>query len=277
MWRSRPKISRGLGLVAPCLGAFALLGAEYGGQVTRHCTSSDEFEVASIKPVNEAGKHMVGTTVFPGGRTVLKGMSLKAVVAEAYDMPYWEVTGGERWMEKDLYDIEAIPPDGLRSKFLHVKFTLFGIEDQDLRQMLQHLLAARFKLKLHQESRTGRVYVLVREKQELPLQFSDKAESIRAGNGGSIGFAGQWVIANTTMTELAKFASAYYLHAPVEDHTHLTGTFSYKSRPEDWDDYQQDPTGSFLRFVSSMGLKFKPESGLVDVLVIDNADRPSPN
>jgi hypothetical protein len=53
--------------------------------------------------------------------------------------------------------------------------------------------------------------------------------NLSADTFGSIGFAaGRWVIGNTAMPQLAKFAADYALHAPVLDRTELVGWFDYK-------------------------------------------------
>ncbi len=79
------------------------------------------------------------------------------------------------------------------------------------------------------------------------------------------------------MPQLAKFASDFVLHCPVVDRTGLTGSFDYKSEPEEWEMYQQDQTGSFLNLIRVMGLKLEADKGPVESLVIDQASRPSPN
>ena len=68
-----------------------------------------EFEVVSIKPKGP-GDYMVGTEVYPGGRVRLLGQTLQSLIGIAYGLSYWQISGGESWMEKDQYYIEALPP-----------------------------------------------------------------------------------------------------------------------------------------------------------------------
>jgi uncharacterized protein (TIGR03435 family) len=239
-----------------------------------------QFEVATIKPVDPNVRYMVGIDVYPGGRVVLRGLPLKTLICIAFNVSYWQLSGGDSWTGKTFYNVEAIPPENLRSRISDLRHTLFGIEDEHLRQMLQALLLDRFQLTFHRETKTGKVFLLERKDKTLRLQPTKAISATTdpmADTGGSIGFAEEWVLYNTTMPELAKFASDFLLHCPVLDRTDLPGSFDYKSPPEDWDTYQQDPVGSFLNLIGEMGLKLDSEKGPVETFVIDQAHTPSPN
>ena len=68
------------------------------------------FEVVAIKPVDTTKGIMdAGVRVFPGGRIVIHALNLKTLIVAAYDAGHWQLSGGEEWMEKDLYDVEAKP------------------------------------------------------------------------------------------------------------------------------------------------------------------------
>ena len=241
------------------------------------------FEVASVKPVDPNVPHMVGVKVYPGGRVVISTMSLKALTATAFRLPYGQISGGDAWAEKDEYDVEAKPPGDLRSGIKDLRYTLFGIEDEHLREMLQALLIDRFQLKFHRETKTGDVYLLERNGKTLGLHPtvtpSGGADlSPDRGSFGSIGYAGgRWVISATAMPQLAKFASEYILHAPVLDRTELSGSFDYKQRLPDPEPNYSDNTDSFLRLIPELGLKLERTKGPVEIFVIDHAAKPSPN
>jgi uncharacterized protein (TIGR03435 family) len=230
-----------------------------------------QFEVATIKPVDPKVGHMVGVNVYPGGRVVINGLSLKALIRVAFDLSYWQISGGEEWTDKIAYSVEAEPPAEMRAKISNLRHTLFGISDEHLRQMLQALLIDRFGLQFHWGKKTGKVYL---------LETSGKAVRLKPAADatfGSIGFAEHWVLSNASMPQLAKFASQNVLHCPVLDRTGLTGAFDYKSPAEPWDAYQADPTGSFLHLVREIGLTLKPAKGPVETFVIDAAHKPSPD
>jgi uncharacterized protein (TIGR03435 family) len=232
-----------------------------------------EFEVATIKPVDPHGNHVMGVNVYPGGRIALTGLSLRTLICIALDVRYWQVSGGETWTEKTLYDLVAIPSENLQTKISTTQHTLFGIEDEHLRDMLQAVLLERFQLKYHHESTIGKVYLLKRGAKTLRL----RPTLYETDGAGSIGFAGTWVLRNTTMSQLSKFASEYVFHCPVIDQTRLAESFDYQSELEEWETYEQDPTESFLRLLSTVGLRLVAGRGSIDKVMIDHAERPSPN
>jgi uncharacterized protein (TIGR03435 family) len=227
---------------------------------------------------------MMGVEVHPGGRIVISGLSLKALIGTAFQLSFWQISGGAPWMGQDEYYIEAMPPESWRSRKVSLKHTLFGIEDERLREMLQSLLVERFQLKFHRETSTGAVYSLKRSGKTLnlrttPLPAAAPDETPQEQSSfGSVGYAGgRWVIRATTMPQLAKFASDYVLHAPVSDQTGLGGLFDYTQHEADLDPDYRDNSASFLRLVSELGLKLERSQGPNGVLVIDSATKPSSN
>jgi uncharacterized protein (TIGR03435 family) len=239
------------------------------------------FEVASIKPVDPNAFHTVGINVFPGGRVVLSGMPLKALICAAFRLSYWQIAGGDGWTAKDAYDIEAKPPESLQPRIRDLRHTLFGIEDESLRRMLQAMLVERFQLQFHRESKTGDVYTLERNGKSLQLHASElqapSGDSAAAPRSfGSIGYANaRWTIAATAMPQLAKFASDYVVHAPVVDGTELSGSFDYRQPVADSEPNYADNTDSFLRLLAEVGLKLVRSRGPVEIFGIDHAARPS--
>jgi uncharacterized protein (TIGR03435 family) len=242
-----------------------------------------EFEVASVKPVVPNVPHMVGVRVYPGGRVVISTLSLKALIATAFRLPYWQISGGDAWTEKDEYDVEAKPAERLRSSIKDLRYTVSGIEDEHLREMLQALLIDRFQLKFHRETKAGDVYMLVRNGKALGLRPTEPPSagadpSADRSSFGSIGYVeGRWGISATAMPQVAKFASDHVLRAPVLDRTGLSGSFDYKQRQPDLEPNYSDNTDSFLRFIKELGLKLERSKRSVEIFVIDHAAKPSPN
>jgi uncharacterized protein (TIGR03435 family) len=240
-----------------------------------------EFEVASIKPVDPDIPHSVGVKVYPGGRLVASSLSLKALITTAFRLSYWQVSGGPAWIDKDEYSVEAKPPESLQSSIKDLRYTLFGIEDERLRRMLQALLIDRFRLKFHREMRAGTVFTLKRNGKQLrmrPTEIPSKDAGSASGLFGSIGYAGgEWGIFTTSMPQLAKFGADFVLHAPVLDQTGIRGSFDYKQAVPDEEPNYTDNSDSFLRFLSEMGLKLERSKGPVEIFVIDQAVKPSLN
>jgi uncharacterized protein (TIGR03435 family) len=152
------------------------------------------FEVSTIKPFDTTNGVMnAGARVYPGGRLVIHALSLKALIMAAYDVGYWQLSGGEDWMGKDVYDIEAKP--SARSGTYSLRHTREGTGDERVRLMLQTLLTKRFQLKVHRETKTSSVYLLERSGKTLLLRptkytedkpvmgipgFSGELQSLRA-------------------------------------------------------------------------------------------------
>ena len=242
-----------------------------------------EFEVATVKAVDPNTPHTVGVKVYPGGRVVISGLSLKALISTAFRLQFWQISGGDSWMDKDEYNIEANPPEHLRSSIQDLRYTVFGIEDEHLREMLQALLIDRFQLKFRRETKTGDVYTLVRNGKALGLRPtgipSGGADLVQdRSSPGSIGYArGRWVISATSMPQLARFASDYVLHAPVLDRTELSGLFDYTQSQHDLEPDYSDNTDSFLRLMPEIGLKLERSKGPFEIFVIDHAAKVSPD
>lgn len=237
-----------------------------------------KFEVATIKPANGG---LTGTDIDPGGIVKLHSLTLKGMIAEAFNIEYWQIEAGEPWMEKNEYEVVGKPPDDYARTMPDTQHTLFTINDPRLREMIQTLLIQRFSLQFHRSTKPGKIYLLERSGSALelkPNKTPPTQEVPAGGRFGSIGFGNEhWVLADTTMPQLAEFASAYILHRPVLDRTGLTGAFDYRSEAEDWDIHQADRNGSFLRMLKAAGLKFEPSTGDVETLVIDHAELPTPD
>jgi uncharacterized protein (TIGR03435 family) len=241
-----------------------------------------QFEVASVKPFDtRSGVSDAGVSVYPGGRLVIHALPLKSLIAIAFQAGYWQLSGGEDWMEKDVYDIEAKAPRTAAANVYSLRHTRFGIGDERLRQMLQTLLAERFQLKVHRETKIGPVYLLDRSgKAFLPraTKYTEDQPAMGApGYSGEIEYVGgHWFLFNTSIPQLAKFASDNVLHRPVIDRTEITGSFDYKEAntgvPQ-----EHDFEGSFPSFLRNIGLKLTSATGHVERLVIDHAEKPAPN
>jgi uncharacterized protein (TIGR03435 family) len=236
------------------------------------------FDIASIKA--DPNPRMAEVRVHPGGRVEIAGFPLKNLITTAFDLSYWQISGGDEWVSKDTYFVEADPSDALRPRIKSFRYTVYGIDDPLLRQMLQALLIDRFQLKFHRETKTGDVYLLKRNEKPLALNPAKiPAGASESTSFGSIGYHdGKFGIFATTMAQLAKFASSMILHAPVQDRTELTGSFDYRQRQPDLDpQYDGDQSYSFKAFLSEAGFKLERSKGPVETFVIDYAARPTPN
>ena len=128
-----------------CAGAVILaLAVTIGAQTAG-------FEVASIKPSNPNPTGPLAATpyVLPAlGRLTAQNTSLRILVMAAYQKQPFQIVGGPPWFNSDKFDINAKAVDGTLTT------------DQML-EALKTLLADRFKLKLHTETRDVPIYALV--------------------------------------------------------------------------------------------------------------------
>jgi uncharacterized protein (TIGR03435 family) len=260
---------------------FPILMLAVAPMADAQASPTREFEAATVKLLHQGDVHSEGIKVYPGGRLVIGATNLKALVAIAFRLSYWQISGGDAWIEKDKYDVEAKPSENISN----LRYTWVGVEDEHLREMLQTLLVDRFQLKYHRETKTGKVYLLERKGGAIRLRPTEAAASSadlsqNSGFSGDIGFAGgRYVIFNTSMPQLAKHAADFVVHAPVLDQTGLSGFFDYKQLTAfaDSEVNYSDPSGPFLLLIPELGLKLEPAKGPIETLLIDHAEKPSSN
>jgi uncharacterized protein (TIGR03435 family) len=269
--------------VSKCAGLTALVFAS--SLMAQSNTEALRFEVASIKPIDpNAAMHRSGLSIYPGGRVVIPTADLKGMIVTAFGVSWWQLSGGEPWMEKEEYDLEAKPPADLQPPITNLRHGLFDIDDERLRQMLQAMLIERFHLKFRRETKTGKVYLLEKKGSTQALRPTDNASIERympaSPKESSIGFAGgKWNIFNTSMRQLAKFATDNVMHAPIIDRTELPGYFDHRQTTvlDASEINYSDPSGPFMLFLQEMGLKLTADRGPVETFVIESAEKPTPN
>jgi uncharacterized protein (TIGR03435 family) len=114
-----------------------------------------EFEVASVKPIGRPPGG--GPWIVSHGRFKADGAGLRGVIGFAYSILAVQVQGGPAWLDTERYHFVA-------------KAESAEASTDQIRAMLQTLLADRFKLAVHRETRELLVYTLVVGKNGLKLQ-----------------------------------------------------------------------------------------------------------
>jgi uncharacterized protein (TIGR03435 family) len=128
------------------------------------------FEVVTIKPSDPVKGGMMGFYSYPGGRVLLGFANIKMIVQYAFNVQDFQVTGEPSWADSEHYDIVALPPDSSPSR-TKKQSSFVGTPTEEQRQMLQSLLADRFALKYHRETRESSVLILgVNSSKKLQLQ-----------------------------------------------------------------------------------------------------------
>ena len=233
------------------------------------------FEVASVKPVKAEGDRG-GMEILAGGGLRMGGVTLENLIALAYEVRPEQVSGGPAWVRTVSYKVLGKPehPDSAAGPH-----TAPGTPAWErLRQRLQTLLAEHFRLTVHEQSKPAAGYTLVVAKDGFKLKAVDEADHTPAGTmrspGGIDGRAG-------TMTMLAAVLSGM-LRRPVEDHTGLTGRYTYTLEYRQEESAGGEPAAStgpsvFAALQEQMGLRLEAGRVAVKTIVIDRAERPSDN
>ena len=163
----------------------------------------------------EDGRTGIGLATFPGGRIRANEVKLDYLITEAFGIQSFQLSGSPRWIHEDRFDIDAKPPaDSPASKSNPNNFKLPPNAEQRL--MMQALLADRFQLRFHRETKEGPVYLLVKTGKELKLQPTrDRGEYPWVGSvaGGAISRDGLRAT-NATMALVAARLSAYLERGP---------------------------------------------------------------
>jgi bla regulator protein blaR1 len=123
------------------------------------------FEVASIKPNHSADRN-VSFQITPGGRLACTNANAKMLITMAYKLKPHQIEGAPAWLESERYDITA-KAEGSTGR-------------DDLKLMIQGLLADRFELTFHRETKEMPVYALVIGKNGPKLHAIDSGGEVKS-------------------------------------------------------------------------------------------------
>jgi len=299
------------GLVAVALPvAFGLLRATQTGAATRAqntAATGPVYEVASIK-ANKSDNGLFRMMFEQDGFSATS-VTLRMLISTAYEVNDNQIFGVPNRLNSEKYDIEAKMDSSVTDGLQKIS------EDQrrvEKRRMLQALLADRFKLMLHRESKQLGMYALVIAKNGPKLQeakpgdaypqgMKDDGRPLGAGVfrlGRYAGGRGELVGQGLPMATLVRLLSEKILNRGVLDNTGLTGSYDFTLQWTIADESQgpmfkgaeddQQGTGSttplessgpsfFAAIQEQLGLKLESQKGPGQVLVIDHVEKPSEN
>jgi len=224
---------------------------------------SPAFEAASIKANTSAGG--VSSIRMTAGRVAMENGSLKKVMLNAYGIPddrEYRIDGPD-WLTSEHFNIDAtFPADSAAAQ---------------VRQMIQTLLAGRFKLALHKETRQLPMYSLVVAK------GGPKIQAVDAGESRTSGRAGHFEATKITMQKLADLI-AKQAGRPVTDATGLQGVFDFTLEWNPQADLRVDTADAaaagdnqgpsiFTAIQEQLGLRLESGRGPVEVLVVDRMEK----
>ena len=314
-----PRRRRATAVALACLPAALLASSLHVSRLIAQApqaqAAAPAFEVASIKP-NNSGDGRVMLQNQPG-RFAATNVTLKMLIRNAYQLQEFQITGGPSWIGSDHFDIiakieatdadsQAPPPQ---------PGAIPGQDPTRLQLMLRTLLADRFKLQVHEETKDQPIYALVLARSDGRLGPSlkksdvDCAALMAASRGRGMppppapgapmpcgirmGF-GTMAVGGATLANLATSLSMM-VGRVVTDKTGLSGAYDMNltwtpdqmpARPPGAPDgpprvngVEIDPNGPsiFTAVQEQLGLKLDAQRGPVNVLVIDRAEKPTEN
>lgn len=236
------------------------------------------FDVTTVRvsKSGDSGSH----SNFQNGRFTASNVSLKNILQyQAYGVTDVQILGGPKWLNSARFDIEAKADDAVIEKLR----TLDRDQRRHLTQgMFQQLLADRFRLTVHWETRELPVYALVVASKAI-LEPAKHPES-GVGTSSSTGtFSGEGV----TMTDLARALTQELsgeVGRVIVDKTGIEGRYDVALK---WTPDEERPSAEsgsveagpsiFTAMQEQLGLKFEPGKAPVQVLVIDHVEMPSEN
>jgi len=227
------------------------------------------YEVATVKPWDGKGY----------------GPSLRSYIQRAFGIPP-NISGsiiGPDWINSTRYVIQGKAPDSIRDA-MKTMSPAEQMKETDL--MMQSLLADRFQLKAHFETREMPMYELVPAKGGSKLTEDSDPTKRQVASGGTVIRAGAAPI--RTLTDVLECAPDVG-GREVVDKTGLTGTYDISLK---WTPLQTGaaagggsgsppspdaPPDIFTAIQEQLGLKLVPTKGQGQVLVIDHIEQPSAN
>jgi uncharacterized protein (TIGR03435 family) len=218
------------------------------------------FDVAAIRLTTP--QRTQSLRFLPGGR--LSAMtSIQLAIREAYGVQSYQVTGGPDWITTDRYTIEA-------------KTDKTDASQEEMRAMLQTLLADRFKLRVRQETKAFDAYNLIVNKGGPKLKPLAKGEDQHCTVNNS------FVCGITDMGTLARSLKDM-VGRPVIDKTGIEGRYNVLL---DFDTYSAEgrtPPEGYDKpslqhaLEDQLGLRMVPAKMAMPVYVVESISRPSEN
>ncbi|HEY5380699.1 MAG TPA: TIGR03435 family protein [Acidobacteriaceae bacterium] len=231
------------------------------------------FDVTSIKPSRLGNGDALWRTTPDGFST--SGTTVQALILGAYDLKRPEqIVGLPAWASTEKFDIEA-KVDADTTVSLQRMSSEERRKQQELR--MQSMLADRFGLKIHHESKLLSVYDLIVAKGGIKMKASpaDAHASLQMGRGQ---FFGRGVPIDSLV-----FTLSNEVGRDVVDKTNLTGKYQIDLKwvPDELQEQPQPKAGSdlglsiFTALKEQLGLKLEPAKGPVGVVVVDRIERPA--
>jgi uncharacterized protein (TIGR03435 family) len=249
------------------IGAAAFMTACTGLSIFAQAPAP-AFDVASVRPaapVDERGSktrpHHVHTTP---GNLVMRNIAMKEAIQWAYSMEAYQVAG-PTFLDDTRFDVVAKAAE--------------PATDDQMRLMMQTLLASRFQLTLHRENKEMAGMALLVGKGNSKMKASaDGGESVFEPQGGKPAIK----FGHMSMHEFAALLSEP-MHKPVIDLTEIKGTFDFTLDASNYVPTEpapgqprehEDETYMVLRALQDqLGLRLEPRKLTIDMLIVEHIEK----
>jgi uncharacterized protein (TIGR03435 family) len=257
-----------------CAAGLAILAQVSGPLPPMDPNANPSFDVATVKP-NDSGKpSMQGLTII-GRRFKTVNASPDDLIQVAYEVQAKQIVNGPDWMSKKRYDIIAVTDrDGVPNA-------------TQVRNMMQKLLADRFKLEFHHDQRVLPAYALTVGKIGPKLTPTEKNGQLPNFHYEPIDAGVTLFATNATMTDFSGYLQLVVLDRPVVNRTGTTGRFDFQCTftPDDsqFNGHSPLPAGAgsspslYEALQQQLGLRLSAERASIDVIVVDHIEPPSEN
>jgi uncharacterized protein (TIGR03435 family) len=216
------------------------------------------FEVASIRENKSVGEG-IGTFPPKGATYSVTNVPLGTLIAVAYGTVDYKISGMPQWAKDTHYDITA-------KASVELKYPT-------AQPYVRRLLADRFKLKVHHETKDGPIYRLSVAAGGPKLQPAKPANDPGSPRGSQY-LRGLISARQNSMAQLA-YVLAGQFERPIIDETGLAGDFDFRLEwaPDD----SADGPSIFTALQEQLGLRLESARGPVEYLVIDHVGKPESN
>ena len=261
-------------------------------------TKAAKFEVVSIHPDDPDG-HRMRIGMGPNARFIAEGVTIKRLVCMAYGIQDFQLEGAPSWFTLERFSIQAKSESNVEVEF--PKLT----DEQKMavgKQMIQAMLADRFKLLLRQESKEVPILGIVVPKNGPKLHEAAPGDAypngLKDGDGtshaGMMRFdRGHLTAQGVKLDNLASFLSEQ-LNQIVQNKTGLDGKYDFTLN---WAPENERPGGPqqaggeersapadgnaepplFTAIREQLGLRLEAQKSTVPVYIVERAEKPTAN
>jgi uncharacterized protein (TIGR03435 family) len=223
------------------------------------------FDAATVKRNMSAASGWSSDST--NGLLRITNATMQSLITYAFDVRDFQISGGPGWLTADRYDITGKPES--------------GAHDAQMKEMLRTLLAERFQLQTHRETKNGSVYALVVARSGMKLEVTKSPNHRTSHTSADTDGKRTFHAEGFNMDELAASLAAI-LRQTVVDRTGDAGKYDFELS------WMPDPGTSnnavdssgpsiFTALQEQLGLRLESQKGPIPILVIDRIERPSEN